>query len=72
MGFAVILLFGLAGLVAMLLVGRQNGVFVGHGVRIPTHPTSPLDEAERILARRYARGQFTPEEYSRMLVILRR
>lgn len=36
------------------------------------HPTSPLDEAERILARRYAQAEITAEEYSRMLAILRR
>lgn len=38
----------------------------------PTHPASPLDEAERILARRYAQAEITAEEYSRMLAILRR
>jgi len=32
---------------------------------------SPMDEAERILAARYARGEITPQEYQRMLVILR-
>jgi uncharacterized membrane protein len=32
---------------------------------------SPLDEAERILSARYARGDITPDEYRRMLVILR-
>jgi len=34
-------------------------------------PRSPLDEAERILAARYARGEITPQEYQRMLTILR-
>ena len=33
---------------------------------------SPLDEAERILGARYARGDISAEEYQRMLVILRR
>ena len=35
-------------------------------------PISPLDEAERILARRYARREITTEEYERMLTILKR
>ncbi len=34
--------------------------------------TSPLDQAARILASRYARGAITAEEYERMLVILGR
>lgn len=33
---------------------------------------SPLDEAERILAKRYARGRITADEYERMTAILRR
>jgi len=38
---------------------------------LSTHPRSPLDEAERILAARYARGEISPQEYQHMLVILR-
>jgi len=34
-------------------------------------PRSPLDEAQQILAARYARGEISPQEYQRMLVILR-
>ena len=34
-------------------------------------PRSPLDEAERILTARYASGDITPDEYRRMLTILR-
>lgn len=34
--------------------------------------SSPLDEAQRILARRYARGQITYDEYLRMTALLRR
>lgn len=37
----------------------------------PRTPRSPLDEAERILAARYAAGSITPQEYRRMLTILR-
>lgn len=33
---------------------------------------SPIGEAERILAARYARGDISPNEYQRMLAILRR
>lgn len=33
-------------------------------------PATPLDQAELILSRRYARGEITAEQYSRMLVIL--
>jgi len=33
--------------------------------------TSPLDEAERILTARYASGTIAPDEYRRMLAILR-
>ena len=36
----------------------------------PTHHSSPLDEADRILARRYAAGEITAQSYERMLVIL--
>ncbi len=33
---------------------------------------SPVSEAERILSARYARGEISAPEYSRMLSILRR
>jgi uncharacterized membrane protein len=39
---------------------------------VPARAVSPFDEAERILSTRYARGQITPEEYERMLTVLRR
>ncbi len=35
-------------------------------------PIAPLDEAERILAQRYARRQISAEEYQRMITILKR
>lgn len=38
----------------------------------PARAVSPFDEAERILSSRYAKGQITPEEYERMLTVLRR
>ena len=37
-----------------------------------TTPLSPLDEAERILASRYARGMITAEEYDRTIAVLHR
>jgi uncharacterized membrane protein len=73
MGAAIITLAGLTGIAAVLIIGSQTGVFAGnHGSVIPSVPSSPLDEAERILATRYAKGEITPDEYARMLSILRR
>lgn len=46
---------------------RTDVQFVG----VAPASRSPLDEAERILAARYARGEITPREYQRMLSILR-
>lgn len=73
MGAAIITLAGLTGVAAMLIVGGQHLALSGGRVSaIASSPASPLDEAERILARRYAKGEITPDEYSRMLSILRR
>lgn len=33
---------------------------------------SPLDAAERVLARRYVRGRINSDEYDRMTAVLRR
>jgi hypothetical protein len=44
----------------------------GECTTAPAVTPSPLDEAERILSRRYARGQITFEEYRRMNAVLRR
>jgi len=60
------------GATAVILVLTRHGGTYATATAGPTHPTSPLDEAERILARRYAQAQITAEEYSRMLAILRR
>jgi uncharacterized membrane protein len=38
----------------------------------PMHEVSPVDEADRILAHRYARGEITFEQYDRMRCLLRR
>ena len=60
------------GATALILVLIRNGGSYATVASGPANLGSPLDEAERILARRYARAQITAEEYSRMLVILRR
>jgi uncharacterized membrane protein len=39
---------------------------------VPIQPRSPLSEAERILAMKYARGDLSPEAYERTLAVLRR
>jgi uncharacterized membrane protein len=48
--------------------GNESLATSTHAVR---RGTSPVDEAERLLARRYAKGQINADEYERMLVILR-
>ncbi len=60
------------GATALILVLTRHGGSLATATPGPTRPTSPLDEAERILARRYARAEITAEEYGRMLAILRR
>jgi uncharacterized membrane protein len=72
MGLAIITLSGLMGIAVLMLMNREHGVMAGHAARLPHRPTSPLDEAERILAFRYAKGEVTRDEYQRMLAILRR
>lgn len=68
---AMIAITGLTALAAVAIVGHRDGAFAGsQPVRVVG--TSPIDEAERILAHRYAKGEITAEEYDRMLVILRR
>ena len=69
---ATIVIVGLTAIAAVAIVGHRDGAFVGpHPIHVG-HPSSPVDEAERILAHRYAKGEITAEEYDRMLVILRR
>lgn len=60
------------GATALVLVLIRNGGTYATVTSGSDRPLSPLDEAERILARRYAQAEITAEEYSRMLVILRR
>ena len=70
--FAMIAVTGLTALAAVAIVGHRDGILVGHQPVHAARGTSPVDEAERILAHRYAKGEITAEEYDRMLVILRR
>jgi len=74
MYLALIAVAGLTAYAALAIIGRTSGVFAEPATVASAagHPTSPLDEAERILAHRYAKGEISPEEYDRMLVILRR
>jgi uncharacterized membrane protein len=70
------MLFAMLGIVALTAVAAI--AIVSHRDALVAHPTrtghavNALDEAERILAQRYAHGEITAEEYDRMLVILRR
>jgi uncharacterized membrane protein len=69
---AMIAVIGLTAIAAVAIVGHRDGAFAGPQHVHANRGTSPVDEAERILARRYAVGEITAEEYDRMLVILRR
>ena len=70
---AMIAVVGLTAIAAVAIVGHRDGAFAGpHPQHVHARQgTSPVDEAERILAQRYAVGEITAEEYDRMLVILR-
>jgi uncharacterized membrane protein len=69
---AMIAVTGLTALAAVAIVGHRDGALAGSHASRAARGTSPVDEAERILAHRYAKGEITAEEYDRMLVILRR
>ena len=62
----------IVGSTAVILVLARHGRTFVTATPAASRPTSPLDEAERILARRYAQAEISAEEYSRMLIILRR
>jgi len=62
---------GVLALAAVWLLGKErNRLTVA--VSTFSHPASPVDEAERVLSRRYARGTISADEYDRMMAILRR
>jgi uncharacterized membrane protein len=62
----------LTSLAAVAIVGHNQSAFVGSQPNRAARSTSPVDQAERILAHRYAKGEITADEYRRMLSILRR
>jgi len=64
-----ILTLGLALALAVVAFVRPRALVTSLPTRVPS---SPIDEAERILARRYVRHEITAEEYERMLAVLRR
>lgn len=66
---AIIVIVGLTAAAAVAIVGHREGALAPSTA---AHGTSPIDEAERILARRYAVGEISAEEFERMLIILRR
>lgn len=70
MGIALIAAASLAAGVVYLALRHSGSIALA--TPVASSPTSPFDEAERILARRYAQEQITAEEYGRMLAILRR
>jgi uncharacterized membrane protein len=69
---AMLIVVGLTAVAAVAIVSHGESVLAGARTVSTKPATTPVDEAERILARRYARGEITAEEYDRMLVILRR
>lgn len=61
---------GLAAFVGLLLAsGQRDRLTVA--VNSLSRASSPVDQAEKLLARRYARGSISGEEYHRMMAILR-
>ncbi len=73
MGLAIFTLALLTGVAAAVAIGGQTHAFSARALSAAhSRPTTPLDEAERILGARYARGEITPDEFARMLAILRR
>ncbi len=57
-------------LAALWLVGKERSR-LAVAVTTLSRPSSPVDEAERVISRRYARGMISSEEYGRMMAILR-
>jgi uncharacterized membrane protein len=68
---ATTVVIGLTAIAAVTIFGYGNRHSAPQLAR-PVHGRTPADEAERILARRYVRGEITTEEFDRMMVILRR
>ena len=60
----------IAAFTALWLVGRQRDRLTV-AVNSFSKASSPVDQAEKLLARRYATGAISGEEYHRMMAILR-
>lgn len=69
---AMLSVIGLTAAMALVIVGQRSGQLATAPHTPSIRSKSPIDEAERILAHRYAKGDITAEEYDRMLSILRR
>jgi uncharacterized membrane protein len=70
--YAMLFVIGLTAASAVIIVGQRSGSFAAVHHAPINRAKSPVDEAESILAHRYAKGEVTAEEYDRMLAILRR
>jgi len=68
MGIGILIVIAAAVFIAWSIVKTTELHPAGSVARVPR---SPLEEAERILTARYASGDITPDEYRRMLSILR-
>lgn len=71
MGFALVAACAIAASAVYLVLSRHTNTVTATASG-PSRATSPFDEAERILAQRYAKAEITAEEYGRMLAIIRR
>jgi len=69
---AMIAVVGLTGIAAATIVAHHDGALAGDRPARLGVGSSAVDQAERILAHRYANHEITAEEYDRMLLILRR
>jgi uncharacterized membrane protein len=54
----------------MLIVMASVGL--SRSAQAARTPRTPLEQAERILAARYARGQLSAQQYQRSVAVLRR
>ena len=71
MMFVTYTMLGVIAFAALWVLGRERGR-LAVAVSTLSRPSSPVDEAERVLSRRYARGVISADEYDRMMAILRR
>ena len=67
MGITVMTASAIIAFATLSLMTRDTQV----AAAVPSNPSSPILEAERILAGRYAAGEITSESYERMLTIIR-